>query len=163
MKNSQYRFIPPYSPSRQGTPSFPRGCNPRYPPRSWRRWGCSGRPLPWRRQPPAGRTCCSRCPPSGRPRPRCHLKAWIFYGTMLILFIVFTYVLFQKAERFELNPNVPFNTQNLVGTDSFQSFVISTMHNVAGPATVLLLQILSIWLFHAFLDISSWSLVSLRW
>ena len=73
-----------------------------------------------------------------------HLKTWIFYGTMLILFIVFTYVLFQKAERFELNPNVPVNTQNLVGTDSFQSFVISTMHNVAEPAAMLLLQILSI-------------------
>ncbi|MBP6356538.1 MAG: cation:proton antiporter, partial [Paludibacter sp.] len=63
---------------------------------------------------------------------------------MLIFFIVFTYVLFQKAERFELNPNVPVNTQNLVGTDSFQSFVISTMHNVAEPAAMLLLQILSI-------------------
>lgn len=73
-----------------------------------------------------------------------HLKTWVFYGTMLIFFIVFTYVLFQKAERFELNPNVPVNTQNLVGTDSFQSFVISTMHNVAEPAAMLLLQILSI-------------------
>ncbi len=72
------------------------------------------------------------------------LKTWVFYGTMLILFIVFTYVLFQKAERFELNPNVPVNTQNTVETDSFHSFIISTMHNVAEPAAMLLLQILSI-------------------
>ena len=72
------------------------------------------------------------------------LKTWVFYGTMLILFIVFTYVLFQKAERFELNPNVPVNTQNTVETDSFHSFIISTIHNVAEPAAMLLLQILSI-------------------
>jgi len=73
-----------------------------------------------------------------------HLKTWVFYGTMLILFIVLTYVLFQKAERFELNPNVAHSVQNTTETDVFQSFLSSTMHNVGEPVAMLLLQILAI-------------------
>ncbi len=75
--------------------------------------------------------------------PENHLKTWLFYGTMLILFIVFTFVLFQKSEKFEI-PATTFSVQNAVDQDSLSSFKTALFHNIGEPAAMLLLQILAI-------------------
>ncbi len=73
---------------------------------------------------------------------RTHLRTWILYAAMLILFGIFSYVLFQKGENLEIRTTV----QNHV-TDSgsgFEMFKTSLLHNIAEPAAMLLLQIISI-------------------
>ena len=75
--------------------------------------------------------------------PENHLKTWLFYGTMLTLFIVFTFVLFQKSEKFEI-PATTFSVQNAVDQNSLSSFKTSLFHNIGEPAAMLLLQILAI-------------------
>lgn len=72
-----------------------------------------------------------------------HLKTWIFYGTMLILFIVFSFVLFQKSDKFEISANT-VTVQNTIDTNSFNSFKTALFHNIGEPAAMLLLQILAI-------------------
>lgn len=75
--------------------------------------------------------------------PENHLKTWLFYGTMLILFIVFTFVLFQKFEKFEI-PAGTITIQNTADTNSLSSFKTALFHNIGEPAAMLLLQILAI-------------------
>ena len=73
-----------------------------------------------------------------------HLNTWIFYGTMLILFGIFTYALFQNAGKFEVNTANHVNTQVHSDQISFQLFKTSILHNIVEPSAMLLLQILSI-------------------
>jgi len=69
-----------------------------------------------------------------------HFKTWVFYTLMLGLFAIFSYFLFLKGEslvgisKIALQPNIN-------GLDSFK---LSVFHNIAEPAAMLLLQIISI-------------------
>ena len=75
-------------------------------------------------------------------------RTWLFYGLMLVLFAVFTYILFQKAKAFQLPQNVIAQNEAINKIDpsigNFDVFKMSIMHNVAEPAAMLLLQIISI-------------------
>jgi Kef-type K+ transport system membrane component KefB len=76
-----------------------------------------------------------------------HLKTWTFYTLMLILFCVFTYLLFLKAEGFEnINSLVLSGSQLNQDSqpDNFEAFKLSILYNIAEPAAMLLLQIISI-------------------
>ncbi|MEI6554654.1 MAG: cation:proton antiporter [Paludibacter sp.] len=70
------------------------------------------------------------------------LRTWLFYIVMLALFAVFTYLLFQKGEVFNgIAPLKIHSIQSGTGLDMFKS---SLLHNLAEPASMLLLQIISI-------------------
>lgn len=73
-----------------------------------------------------------------------HFKTWLFYGTMLILFIIFTYVLFQKADKFEVNTAAHVTVQQESIQSSFDSFKTALFYNIGEPAAMLLLQIIAI-------------------
>lgn len=75
-------------------------------------------------------------------------RTWLFYGLMLVLFAVFTYILFQKAKAFHpaqsvITQNDIINSTN-TSTGNFDLFKASILNNVAEPAAMLLLQIISI-------------------
>ena len=70
-----------------------------------------------------------------------HLKTWYFYGLMLSLFGVFTYILLQKGEAFG---GLYKSSLTIPEISSFDSFTLSLMHNIAEPSAMLLLQIISI-------------------
>ena len=71
-----------------------------------------------------------------------HFRTWMVYVLMLALFGIFTYVLFQKAEGFEEFKSVQVNsTATGSGLGMFKT---SLLHNIAEPAAMLLLQIISI-------------------
>lgn len=73
-----------------------------------------------------------------------HLYTWLFYGAMMLLFVVFSYVLFVKAEKFD----VDIQQQTLVTGDqsesSFDLFLNSLSINMGEPVAMLLLQIIAI-------------------
>jgi hypothetical protein len=73
-----------------------------------------------------------------------HLYTWLFYGAMMLLFVVFSYVLFVKAEKFD----VDVQQQTLVAGDqsesSFDLFLNSLSINMGEPVAMLLLQIIAI-------------------
>ena len=74
-----------------------------------------------------------------------HIRTWIFYALMLILFSLFTYLLFEKATSF--NSPKTHTTELINGVksqDNFHLFKLSILNNVAEPASMLLLQIISI-------------------
>jgi len=74
-----------------------------------------------------------------------HIRTWIFYALMLILFSLFTYLLFEKATSF--NAPKTHTTELINGVksqDNFHLFKLSILNNVAEPASMLLLQIISI-------------------
>ena len=71
-----------------------------------------------------------------------NLRTWLFYVVMLLLFAVFTYILFQKGDAFDnLAPVKIHAVHNGSGSDMFKS---SLLHNMVEPASMLLLQIISI-------------------
>ena len=74
-----------------------------------------------------------------------HYKTWTFYGVMLLLFIIFTYILFQNTSSFNsiTTLNNPLTTQNATQS-SLDLFKSSILHNMAESAAMLLLQIISI-------------------
>jgi len=75
-------------------------------------------------------------------------KTWVFYGLMLALFCIFTYILFQNSKVFDghllaqnkLSSALKYGAS---GSD-FSMFKQSIMNNIAEPAAMLLLQIISI-------------------
>jgi len=74
-------------------------------------------------------------------------KTWSFYGIMLILFSISTYILFQKAESLKSSSSLVksgFHHQVENSISSFDVFVNSILHNIAEPSAMLLLQIISI-------------------
>ena len=76
-----------------------------------------------------------------------HFRTWTFYSLMLISFCIFTYVLFQNAKVFDgLHiSNLPVtSSQSATSQNGFDSFKISIFNNIAEPAAMLLLQIISI-------------------
>ena len=76
-----------------------------------------------------------------------HYRTWIFYILMLALFSIFTYYLFYKAG---LSHGHKAITQHVIQSDpstfwnNFQHFKTSILNNIAEPAAMLLLQIISI-------------------
>ncbi|OIP81542.1 MAG: cation/H(+) antiporter [Porphyromonadaceae bacterium CG2_30_38_12] len=68
---------------------------------------------------------------------------WLFYGSIMAVVGVLTYLLFQYAEKFDsstMRQIVPARTT----TDHFELFINSLYHNLAEPSAMLLLQILAI-------------------
>lgn len=69
-----------------------------------------------------------------------HLRTWLFYIVMLALFGVFSYFLFLNAESFKgLHVGKQLTTGS--GFDMFRS---ALMHNILEPASMMLMQIISI-------------------
>lgn len=76
-----------------------------------------------------------------------HSNTWLFFGIMLLLFVIMTYVLFQRAERFDVNsPHVFAKSGSLSQTiaQSYSHFKLSILHNIGEQAAMLLLQIMAI-------------------
>jgi len=77
-----------------------------------------------------------------------HSRTWIFYGLMLSLFCIFTYILFQNSKVFDghllTHTKLAATNQSDVTVSNFSMFSQSLMNNVAEPASMLLLQIISI-------------------
>ena len=74
-----------------------------------------------------------------------HFKTWTFYVLMLILFAIFTYILFQKASIFETHTaNALSQSAKGLPLGNFNLFKTSILSNIAEPAAMLLLQIISI-------------------
>ena len=73
-----------------------------------------------------------------------HLKTWLFFGLMLIIFIISTYFLFSKSEKFDLASAVNSTTQKVESISSIDSFKTAIVHNIGEPAAMLLLQIIAI-------------------
>lgn len=78
-----------------------------------------------------------------------HVKTWFFYGSILILFVIFTYFLFQSAEKFEVDPGVNLTTEAET-TTPLRMFLDTLLHNLAEPGALLLLQIVAILLVSRF-------------
>ncbi len=78
---------------------------------------------------------------------RPHYRTWLFYALMLILFCIFTYILFQKADSLKtLHIAVGQNhaVAETPADGNFGLFKMSILTNIAEPASMLLLQIISI-------------------
>jgi len=77
-----------------------------------------------------------------------HSRTWIFYGMMLTLFCIFTYILFQNSKGFDGHLLVQNKLSSVLKYGASQSdfglFKLSLMNNIAEPAAMLLLQIISI-------------------
>jgi len=77
-----------------------------------------------------------------------HSRTWIFYGMMLTLFCIFTYILFQNSKSFDGHLLVQNKLSSVLKYGASQSdfglFKLSLMNNIAEPAAMLLLQIISI-------------------
>jgi len=71
-------------------------------------------------------------------------KTWYFYGIMLLLFSIFTYILFQNANSFSSTANLVKNHSSDFEQGSYNVFLTSILHNIAEPSAMLLLQIISI-------------------
>ena len=69
-------------------------------------------------------------------------KTWIFYSVTILLFAILSYFIFQSAKKFDTS-SVHHIAQNF-NTNTFDVFMSSVMHNLAEPAAMLLLQIISI-------------------
>lgn len=69
-------------------------------------------------------------------------NTWFFYTIMLLLFAIFTYVLFEKASSFPTNSTSALEHNGSI--DSFGIFVNSLLNHIAEPSAMLLLQIISI-------------------
>jgi len=70
------------------------------------------------------------------------LRTWLFYIVMLALFAVFTYLLFQKGEI--VDGLAPLKVHAVLSGSGLDMFKFSILHNLAEPASMLLLQIISI-------------------
>jgi len=71
-----------------------------------------------------------------------HLKTWLLYALMLTLFFVFSYILIQKGEAFQSLGSLKINPATT--GSGFDLFKTSILNNLVEPASMLLLQIISI-------------------
>jgi len=76
------------------------------------------------------------------------LSTWLLYTSMLVLFCVFSYFLFQNGKHLS-SANHSNHIAHAVSSDglsseSYQMFINSVQHNIAEPSAMLLLQIISI-------------------
>jgi len=72
-----------------------------------------------------------------------HFKTWLFYATMLILFGVFSYMLFQRSVIYE-GLYKAVSKPIAANVSSFDTFRGSLTSNILEPTSMLLLQIISI-------------------
>ena len=70
------------------------------------------------------------------------IRTWLFYIILLALFAVFSYILISKGAA--LKGFYPVRNHPLAGGGNFELFKISFLHNLIEPASMLLLQIISI-------------------
>jgi Kef-type K+ transport system membrane component KefB len=73
-----------------------------------------------------------------------HLKTWIFYGAMLLLFVVFTYILFQSAGKYDVHDVASKSGNPTSVSENFSHFLLTVKHNMGESSAILLLQILAI-------------------
>ncbi|MEI8086849.1 MAG: cation:proton antiporter [Paludibacter sp.] len=71
-------------------------------------------------------------------------KTWYFYAIMLLLFSIFSYILFQNANSFPAVAKLAQNQSSTLEQGSFNVFMTSILHHIAEPSAMLLLQIISI-------------------
>ena len=71
-----------------------------------------------------------------------HLKTWPFYGVMMLLFVVLTYVLFSNAAHLETTADSTSHSD--ASLSPLENFRVAMLHNIMEPAAMLLLQIISI-------------------
>jgi len=80
--------------------------------------------------------------------PKKHFRTWLYYSSMLILFCIFTYMLFQKGKAFEpqydIDNQLISSVQQGIPENGYDLFKLSLWHNLAEPSAMLLLQIISI-------------------
>jgi len=69
-------------------------------------------------------------------------RTWLLYASMLILFCIFSYILFQKGEGLQDFDALRHHAA-VIGS-GFDMFQESLLHNLIEPASMLLLQIISI-------------------
>jgi Kef-type K+ transport system membrane component KefB len=69
-------------------------------------------------------------------------KTWGFYALMIAFFCILAYFLFQKGETLDGIEKLASHPHP--GSNGFDSFKISLLHNIAEPSAMLLLQIISI-------------------
>ncbi|MFZ4581720.1 MAG: cation:proton antiporter [Paludibacter sp.] len=70
-------------------------------------------------------------------------RTWIFYSSIIITFIVLSYILFQNAKKFDSIKSDRI-VEVVSNSNTYDVFVQSVMHNLAEPAAMLLLQIIAI-------------------
>jgi len=77
-----------------------------------------------------------------------HSRTWIFYGLMLALFCILTYILFQHGKIFDghftEHNKLAMVIPNGIPSSNFDLFRQAIQNNIAEPAAMLLLQIISI-------------------
>jgi len=77
-----------------------------------------------------------------------HTRTWIFYGLMLALFCIFTYILMQHGKIFDGHftghNKLAIAVKDGAALSNFSMFRQAIMNNIAEPAAMLLLQIISI-------------------
>jgi len=74
-----------------------------------------------------------------------HIKTWFFFGSILVLFVVFSYILFQFADHFDADAAINEVARSADNTTtSLELFWESLRHNLAEPGALLLLQIVAI-------------------
>lgn len=75
--------------------------------------------------------------------PQKKLYTWLFYVLMIVSFVLLTFLLFQKAERFEVYEQAVTNIESQEVSD-YESFENSVEHNLVEPLGMLLMQIIAI-------------------
>ena len=71
------------------------------------------------------------------------IRTWVFYAVLLLIFIVSSFILFEKSAKFDVFDSLHSTAEPLI-SDNFTVFKSSVMHNLIEPAAMLLLQIIAI-------------------
>lgn len=72
-----------------------------------------------------------------------NIRTWGFYAVMLLIFVVSSIILFEKATKFDIFDSLHQSSKPLI-SDSFTIFKSSVLVNLVEPAAMLLLQIIAI-------------------
>ena len=72
-----------------------------------------------------------------------HIRTWVFYGSMVVLFIVSTYWLFQHAEQSGIDLSISAAAEAETPT-AREMFLESLHHNIVEDGALLLLQLIAI-------------------
>lgn len=75
-------------------------------------------------------------------------RSWLFYGLLLIIFIILSYLLVKSGSAFDVQPVISETTESVEATNSGESdwmlFLRAVKHNVGEPFAILLLQLIAI-------------------
>ncbi len=72
-----------------------------------------------------------------------NIRTWVFYAVMLVIFIVSSFILFEKSVKFDVFNSLHETAKPLI-SNNFTVFKSSVLHNLVEPAAMLLLQIIAI-------------------